>query len=254
MTVLRTSHNLKHQASAAQPRPGPHAILSGLWKVVAGSLLIDPLLWSLPHPVVEAGVAERGALLCALVTIPFLNQAGICSRIAALRKGNKEAVHGKTRRARGLFLAALVAVVLLKPLLVGRVDNVVALIFLLFVLFGAIKSVKAALEKERATRELFKDSPLYHISQWQAQLVTVVGIPFMLARAVSLFTTWSSPSYESSPAAIVGFMVSCALLAMLKPERRLFIGSCSQCRHPVPIVFVDYGSCPRCDERLSPPC
>jgi len=225
-----------------------------LWKIVAGSLLIDPIIWSLPHPVIESSLAERGALLCALVTIPFLNQAGVCSRIASLRKGNKAAVHGKTKRARGLFLTALVAVLLLKPLLVGRVDNVVALIFLLFILFGAIKSVKAALEKEKATRELFKDSPLYHISQWQAQLVTVVGIPFMLARAVSLFTTWGSPPYESYSAAIVGFVVSCALLAMLKPERRLFIGSCSRCRHPAPIVFVDYGSCPLCDERLSPPC
>jgi len=254
MTVLRTSHNLKHQASAVPPRRGPHAILSGLWKAVAGSLLIDPLVWSLPHPVVEPGFAERGALLCAVLTIPFLKQAWVCSRIAALRKGNREAVHGKTKRARGLFLTALLAVLILKPLLVGRVDNVVALILLLFVVFGAIKSVKSALEREKATRELFKDSPLYHISQWQAQLVTIVGIPLMLARAVSLFTTWSSPPVEPSLAAIVGFMVSCALLAMLKPERRLFIGSCSRCRHPVPIVFVDYGSCPLCDERLSPPC
>ena len=251
MTVLRTPQKLKQQPSFPSPRRGPHFILTGLWKIVAFSLLIDPLLWSLPHPTIPEAFAQRGALLCALLTLPFLNQASMCNRVSALRRGNKAAVEGKTKRFRGLFLAMLVTAVGLKPLLVGRVDNAVALVLVAFLVLGAIKSAKHAIEKEKASRELFKDSPWSHISQWQAQLVTILGVPIMFARAVSIFTAVSVTADTAHTSALVGFVVSAILLAMLKPEKRFFLGFCGRCKHPVPIVFVDYGSCPLCDERLS---
>lgn len=251
MTVLRTSQKLKQQPSASRVRRGPHSVLSALWKIVTGSLLIDPLVWPLSHPLLNQTIAERGALLCALFTIPFLNQAWVCSRVAALRKGNREVVDGSTKRSRTLFVAVLTAGLLLKPILVGRSDNVLALVLMIFLVLGALKSIKHALEKEKATRELFKDSPTTHIAQWQAQLVTIVGLPFMFARGVSFLTTWGCESASSAPLAFVGFLSSCALLAMLRPDRRFFIGFCVRCKHPVPIVFVDYGSCPLCDDRLS---
>lgn len=253
MTVLRTPQKLKQQPFFPPSRRGPHSILAGLWKIVAISLLIDPLLWSLPHPILSQAIAEQGALLCALLSFPFLNQASICNRVSALRRGNKAAVEGKTKRFRGLFLVPLVIALLLKPLLVGRVDNVVALVLVMVLVLGAIKSAKHAIDKEKASRELFKDSPWSHISQWEAQLVTIFGIPIMLARAVSIFTTSSATADAAHTSTLVGFFVSAFLLAMLKPEKRFFIGFCGRCKHPVPIVFVDYGSCPLCDERLSPP-
>lgn len=143
--------------------------------------------------------------------------------------------------------------IVLKPLLVGRVDNIAALILVAFLVLGAIKSAKHAIDKEKASRELFKDSPWSHISQWEAQLVTILGIPMLLARAVSIFTTVSATADAAHTSTLVGFFVSAILLAMLKPERRFFVGFCGRCKHPVPIVFVDYGSCPLCDERLSLP-
>jgi hypothetical protein len=143
----------------------------------------------------------------------------------------------------------LVLAIVVKPLLVGRVDNVAAVVLIAFLIFGAVKSAKHAIEKEKASRELFKDSPWSHISQWEAQLVTILGIPIMLARVVSLCATLGA---DATPLSTLGaFLVSAILLSMLKPEKRFFVGFCGRCKHPVPIVFVDYGSCPLCDERLS---
>lgn len=249
MTVLRTRQKLKHQPSSPPTRRGPHSILSALWKIVALSLLLDPLLWSLPHPTLPQAIAERAALLCSLLTLPFLKQASVCHRVGALRRGNKAAVDGKSKRSRGMFVALLILAILLKLLLVGRVDNVAAVVLVAFLVFGAIKSAKNAIEKEKASRELFKDSPWSHISQWEAQLVTIVGIPIMLARVVSLCATLSVDATPFSN--LAAFLVSAILLAMLRPEKRFFLGFCERCKHPVPIVFVDYGSCPLCDERLS---
>jgi hypothetical protein len=253
MTVLRTPQKLKHQPSSPAPRRGPHSILTRLWKVVAISLLIDPLLWSLPHPILPQAIAEQGALLCALLTIPFLNQVSICNRVSALRRGNKAALEGKTKRFRGIFLALLLIALVLKPLMVGRVDNVATLVLVAFLVLGAIKSAKHAIEKEKASHELFKNSPWSHISQWEAQLVTILGAPMMFARAVSLLLTLGATADTATLSTLVGFLVSATLMTMLKPERRFFIGFCGRCKHPVPIVFVDYGSCPLCDERLSTP-
>ncbi len=252
MTVLRTPQKLNPQPSAPPVRRGPYGILSILWKVVAGSLFLDPLLWSLSHPMMTELAAERGALLCGLLTIPFLNQGWICSRVSLLRKGNRKLIDGKSKHSRKLLVALLTAGVILKPLLLGRLDNVVAAILVGFLVLGAIKSVKHTIEKDKETRELFQDSPQAHIAQWQAQLVTIVGIPFMLAIAVSLLTTYSYLSASNSTLAAAGFLTSGLLLAMLKPEKRFFVGFCARCKHPAPIAYVDYGSCPRCDERFSP--
>jgi hypothetical protein len=252
MTVLRTTQKLKQQPSSPSHRRGPHFILNSAWKIIAASLLLDPLLWSLPHPTLSQTIADSGALICGLITLPFVNQAAMCNRVSVLRKGNKAAVDGKGKRLRGLFVILLLLGVLAKPLMVGRIDNIVALTLVLFLVFGAITSAKHALEKEKAARELFKESPWSHISQWEAQLITILGIPIMLARAVSSFVTLAAGP-ETPLSAFVAFLVSATLLAMLRPERRFFVGFCQQCKHPVPIVFVDYGSCPLCDERLSPP-
>jgi hypothetical protein len=148
-------------------------------------------------------------------------------------------------------LALLVLAILLKPLLVGRVDNAMTLVLVAFLALGAIKSAKQAIDKEKASREMFKDSPWSHISQWEAQLVTILGIPIMLARAVSICATLGVTADSSGLVPLVGFVASALLLGMLKPEKRFFLGFCERCKHPVPIVFVDYGSCPRCDKRLS---
>jgi hypothetical protein len=37
---------------------------------------------------------------------------------------------------------------------------------------------------------------------------------------------------------------------MLRPNRDLFVGMCKSCKHPVPIVFQDLGSCLHCDANL----
>jgi hypothetical protein len=249
MTVLRTQQKLKHQPSSPPNHRGPHSILSVIWKLISLSLLLEPLLWSLPHPNLPQAIAERAALLCSILTLPFLNQASVCNRVGALRRANKAAVDGKSKRFRGIFVALLILAILLKPLLVGRVDNMAAVVLVAFLIFGAIKSARYAIEKEKSSRELFKDSPWSHISQWEAQLVTIVGIPIALARVVSLCSTLSVAATPLSN--LAAFLVSGILLAMLRPEKRFYLGFCEQCKHPVPIVFVDYGSCPLCDKRLS---
>jgi hypothetical protein len=89
-----------------------------------------------------------------------------------------------------------------------------------------------------------------HIEQWQTQLITIFILPAMAARAISLTITLTDYSQDRMLWCGAGMLMSALLLAMLKPKKEYFVGVCQRCKHPVPVVFVEFGSCPLCDETL----
>jgi hypothetical protein len=89
-----------------------------------------------------------------------------------------------------------------------------------------------------------------HIEQWQTQLIIIFALPALTARAVSMVMSMADYSHDRIVWCAAGVLMSALLLAMLKPKKEYFVGVCQRCKHPVPIVFVEFGSCPLCDEKL----
>lgn len=137
-----------------------------------------------------------------------------------------------------------------KALLLPRLDNIVALFFLLCLVIGALKTFQQALKDTKVLRDTHRNNPKIQIDQWQMQLVVIFLLPMIAARAVSICLSAANTEPDQLAWCGTGLLTSGLLLSMLKPKRTCFIGVCQKCKHPVPIVFVEFGSCPRCDDKL----
>jgi hypothetical protein len=184
------------------------------------------------------------------MTLPFLNQGGICRMVSRLRAHNKKHLESRSTLIGGIVLGGLVLMLSVKLLLLPRIDNAVALIFVLCVVFGAFKTFRQALKDTKSSRDTLSETPMSHIEQWQTQLVIIFLAPILGARAISLCLSLADVSKDHPLWWGGGIAISALFLAMLKPKRELFVGVCHRCKHPVPIVFVEFGSCPLCDETV----
>ena len=111
-------------------------------------------------------------------------------------------------------------------------------------------SFRTALKQQRIERDLMAEKPWLQIERWEMQLVTLVLIPLVAARAISLCGVFIAAPADDVVTRLPFLIVSALFLGMLKPDKRLFLGHCKRCKLSVPIVLVDYGSCIRCDQRL----
>lgn len=251
MTLLRKS--VKENAHPPSPwwrGRSPFATLSNLWLLITASLFLDPLLAQYSSHSVPAELALRIAMLCAAITLPFLNQAGMCRLLARLRLHNKKHLESRSRLISGLVLGGLCLTCGIKLALLPRIDNVVGLLFLLCIALGALKTFRQARKAEKPSVEESPATPLVHIEQWQTQLIIIFALPALTARAVSMVMSMADYSHDRIVWCAAGMLMSALLLAMLKPKKEYFVGVCQRCKHPVPIVFVEFGSCPLCDEKL----
>lgn len=246
MTLLRKSPELK----AIRVRRGPYTILSKLWLWIICSLLADPLLAaSTNHPVPDVTIS-RIAILCGLLTLPFLKPELVHRYISALRGAHKSESSGSFKIGKTLLLLGLITPALSKLLLVPRLDNLLALLFVWILAFGAFTSIRKALKDREKQKKLLEDSPTIRVQNWETHIVLVTTISFVAARAISLCGVLGESSKDIPLRALGYTATSALLLLMLKPNKKFFIGGCKRCKRPVPTAFVDYGSCPFCDETL----
>jgi hypothetical protein len=228
----------------------PFATLSNFWLLITASLLLDPLVAEYSSHSVPAELSLRIATLCAAITLPFLNQARICRLISRLRLHHKKHLESHSTLISGLILGGLCLTFAVKVVLLPRIDTVVGLVFLLCIALGALKTFRQALLGAKPSINQPFTTPLMHIEQWQTQLIAIFILPTIAARAVSLSMTLTDYTNDRMLWCGTGMFMSALLLAMLKPKKAYFVGVCQRCKHPVPIVFVEFGSCPLCDEKL----
>jgi len=195
--------------------------------------------------------AQTGAIACALLTLPFLNQDRIARSMAALRTTYRN----PSRRTQQLFSAMLVVVVVLliisKLLAFSRFDSLLGLAFTAVIVIGIASSIRTIIAQRQSQAQALAQSPWEYIPLWERQLVVAATIPMVTARLVSLLVAASADHGEISALTLGAFCTSVVLLLILKPTRATYVGHCMRCKTPVPIAFVQFGSCPACNDELA---
>jgi len=241
----------KPVATSTKPRVGPYTRLTQIWRLVFYSLGLDALIALFnknPFPIPNV---ESAAILCALLSLPFLNQRAIAVRMSSLRSFHKRGDQKKPKALKATLIMAATLVAAAKFLALSNFRNIVGLIFSAILLLGIVTSLRHAIESARVHGQALKDSPWLQLSLWEKQLIIIFTIPIVAARLVSLLGALSVSNSEVSPLSIGCFGASVVLLLVLKPQRANYIGMCAKCKTPIPIVFVEYGSCPACNQELA---
>jgi len=251
MTVLRKPEELKSFAALRHFRRDPHSVLMGLWVLTTLSLIVDPWIAAYRAPSAPSGTYGSGALVMALVTLPFLDRRRVARIISRVRRLNKKESERTSLVVSFVLGGCVILTLLFKVLLLPRVDNILALIFVGGLILGAAKHIQHTVASRSKYRDTFKTSPTRYIQNWESQLVTLFAMPIVMARSISAIATIASAAPENHFFRLAGLVTSCVFLFILKPTRDVFHGFCVRCRHPTPIVYVEYGSCPKCDDNLS---
>ena len=250
MTVLRKSRELKSHTEPRRLRPDPHEILMGLWVIITLSLALDPWIIAY-HPVDNSHTGlGYGAVIVAHATIPFLDRRRAPALISRLRRINKNESERKSRIVSFILVTSVLFTLVVKVLLLPHIDNLMALVFVGCIVFGSIKHIRHTLAHRNTISDTLKTEPAQYIKQWESQLVTLSVIPIVLARSISALATISNTSSDDLFFRIAAVLTSFVFLLILRPTSEVFTGFCAKCRNPTPIVYVEYGSCPRCDESL----
>jgi len=250
MTVLRKSRELKPHTTSKLLRRDPHSILKGLWLVTTLSLALDPWIAAHGAPAATSGTFGYGALVMALATLPFLDRRRMASMISRVRRINKRESERTSLVISFILGGSVVLTLLFKVLLLPRIDNILALIFVGCLIVGALKHIQHTVAGRSKERDALKTSPTRYIQNWESQLVTLSAMPIVMARSISALATVASTSSDDHFFRIVALFTSFTFLLILKPARDVFAGFCVKCRHPTPIVYVEYGSCPECNDTL----
>lgn len=231
-------------------RIGPYTRLSRIWQGVLYSLVIDAVAVVLVNAPISSAQAEVGAVLCALLTMPFLNQRGIAQGMAHLRTLARTPDHRTQRLVSVLLVLVLGVIITSKLLTFSRVDNLLGAVFTALIVIGIVSSIRTMLAHRQAQAKQLTEAPWEYIPLWERQLVIIAAIPMVTARLVSLFGALSTHDGEVTGLTIATFGTSMLLLLILKPNRATYVGHCSRCKTPVPIAFVQFGTCPACDPEL----
>jgi hypothetical protein len=171
--------------------------------------------------------------------------------MSRLRNFHKRPDEATPKALQKLLLVAIALSVAVKLLVLPRLDNFVGLLFAIIIAIGLISSVRRGLEQSRVHRQALKDSPWTQVGLWEKQLIAIFTIPMVAARLVSLIGALTAHNGEVTQVSVVSFVASVLLLLALRPQRSHYLGMCAKCKSPIPIVFVEYGSCPACDRELA---
>jgi len=221
-----------------------------VWSVLVLSLPLDVLWVFVPHSAISEEYAQSLAIVCGLVTLPFLNQKKIATLLSSLRTLGKEP---KQRNARVIqtVLALIVALLITAKLLVlPSLTTFLGAVCSILVVIGALRGAMHVRQQQRRQTKELEDSPWLRVTLWEQQVVVIWCIALVAARLVSLFASLSLDGTGVTTLSVTCFAASFLLLLCLKPNRTAFVGVCKKCKTPIPIAFVDYGSCPSCDKSL----
>jgi hypothetical protein len=233
-------------------RVGPFARLSKIWHILFVSLVIDGLLAFYPISLIPPDRAQMIAALCCIFTIPFLNQESLSRLLSQARKtSNKNRDSNKANQNKFLVGAIVGALILTKLLLLPKLSGLFSLIFTAALVVCILMSAKHFIAETKAHSAKLKSSPWLYIQFWERQIVTIYCLPLIAARTVSTCGALSANAPGNLFNAVAYPIASVILLLALKPKRSTFIGWCQRCKTPTPIAFVEYGSCPSCEESLT---
>lgn len=247
-TLLRKK--IKTTGSRKPRRLGPYGRLSRIWPLLFVSLLVDPLLPFVIHPQVPNEVALAVACGLAILLLPCLAQDRIQKMVSRLRTFSRKGAEQPSRAQSFMVLAAIVLTIL--PKVVGVAGISVIFLGAVIVIVALVVTVafRRSIKQRAKDRDLLAEKPWLQIESWEAQLVLLLLIPMLAARGISLCGALVAGPPDAILARLPFFLVGAAFLAMLKPDKRLFLGHCKRCKLTVPIVLADFGSCVRCDQRL----
>ncbi len=242
---------LKSNQSSPRVRKGPHARTHLLWQILLFSLPLDPLITIFTTPRIPGDLAIQIAVLHAAVILPFLAQHSLHVSLSKLRNFHLRTVEQSTSFLPLIVFAFVGLGVALKLALVFNLPRAVATIVLLILVPSVIKQFRDAHSQSKEDRELFSRNPWIKVQRWEQQMIIFVAAPLILARLIGVYGALALPPDNEGELFRVTFtLVSALFLGMLQPNRSNFVGMCTRCKHPVPIVFQDVGSCLQCDGML----
>lgn len=233
----------------SRTRRGPHARTHLLWSILLGSLVADPLIPLITTPQIPLELATSVAVLCAVLSLPFIAQTSLHALLSRLRHMHAESLKGSRGLAYGLTGSAVI-LLLGKGLLAAKISPILTLIIFLIVASGLRSYMSTFLKQGEEDKQLFKANPWAQVQRWEEQLIVFVSLPLILARVIGLCGAFADVPPDLSSVRFVFLGVSALFLGMLQPNRPFFIGYCRRCKHPTPIVFQDMGCCLNCDAGL----
>jgi hypothetical protein len=240
----------KSNGSSERVRRGPHAKTYLVWQFLLGSLIIDPFI-PLSTPVrVPLDLATTLATLCAISALPFLAQARVHRTLSKLRLLHKKSldVGSKTVPLSLAFSAG--AIILFKIFMFAELPPIVLGVIALVVIWASRKYLTQVSTQTAQDQRLFASNPWAKVERWEHQVIVFAMLPLLFARAIALCGDLADLPSEDENIRLLFIGISALFLGMLRPDRSFFVGLCRACKHPVPIVFQDIGSCLSCDVQL----
>ncbi len=240
----------KSNRSSERVRRGPHAKTHLVWQILLGSLVIDPFVPLLTPLRAPLDLATTIATWCAIGTLPFLAQERVHRALSKLRLlHTKNLTIGSNTVPLSLGLGAA-AIVLFKICMFANLPPSILTPLVILVLWASRKYARQVSTQTESDKALFASNPWAKVERWEQQVILFALLPLILARAIALCGALADLSPDEEYVRLLFIGVSALFLGMLRPDRSFFVGLCKTCKHPVPIVFQDIGSCLSCDARL----
>lgn len=240
----------KSNGSSERIRRGPHAKTHLVWQILLGSLIVDPFIPLITPLRIPLDLATTIATWCAIGTVPFLAQERVHRVLSKLRLLHTKSLNvGSKTVPLSLGLGAAV-VILIKILMFAHLPPALLAPLALIVIWASRKYVTQATTQTAHDQALFASNPWAKVERWEHQVLIFALLPLFLARAIALCGDLANLNTDEDYIRLVCIALSALFLGMLRPDRSFFIGLCKTCKHPVPIVFQDIGSCLACDARL----
>ncbi len=240
----------KSNRSSERVRKGPHARTYLLWQILLASLAIDPLIPAITTHRIPAEFAISLATLCAVATLPFLSQGTVHRTLSRLRVIHTRNLDAGSKTIPLSLAMSAGAILLVKMFMFMHLPLVVVLALLLVILTKSRKYLSQISKQSAEDKALFAANPWAKVQRWEHQVIVFATIPLLFARAISVCGALAELPPNDDATRLAFIAISALFLGMLRPERDRFLGICTRCKHPVPIVFQDMGSCLHCDETL----
>ncbi len=241
---------IKSSQSSPRAQRGPHTRTHALWTILIASLILDPILRTWVTPRLPEEVAITLGTLCAISILPFIAQRSLHVTLSKLRNFHLRTLEGSTSILPLFVVGFVVLGVFLKLAILFNLPKAAAALALAVIVPPVIKQIKTIKADSVAERELLSKNPWAKVQRWEQQLIIFVALPLVLARLIGVCGAFIAPTTTDEWTPAIFTATSGLFLAILKPDRSFFMGMCQKCKHPVPIVFQDVGSCLHCDERL----
>lgn len=207
---------------------------------------MDVALPAIIPPKVPLTVATHMATLMALAILPFLAQGFVHDTLSKLRHLHTKSIEGTPRTLPLLLVIGVCGIFLMKILTVTLLPGAAAALLTFIILVNAIKYLITLSKETKADRKLMEENPWARVQRWEHQLIIFATLPLLLARLIGICGAIADLPADSTAVRLAFTAVSALFLAMLRPDRSLFMGLCKSCKQPVPIAFRDLGCCLNC--------